>query len=152
MDFKAEVPMSSRSIPVLLAGILLAIGACFSFPLQAQTAAHVQRNWAVAPPSIPCFGSFGCGRRFDPRPAFAGALIGGVIAALSAPAYIDAPQVPPPYAQLPQRDPYGAPGRPTSQAQSIADGWQQFGESRRDTGNSSSQFIERWQRFFEPSQ
>jgi hypothetical protein len=78
-------------------------------------------------------------------------LIGGVIAALSARPYIDAPQVPLPDAQLLRPDPYDSSGRSTSRAGSIADGWQRFGESQRDTSNSTSQFVEGWQRFFEPS-
>jgi hypothetical protein len=64
---------------------------------------------------------------------------------------VEAPHVALPDAPLPQRDPYGSSGPSTSRARSIADGWQQFGESQRDTGNSTTEFVEGWQRFFEPS-
>jgi hypothetical protein len=136
--------MPAQSVAAkVVACLLLAAATCLSLPSYAQTVRHAPPHWA------------GAGRLHgipDPRAAVAGLLIGGVIGALSAPAYIDASPVPPPYTQLPPRDPYGSPGRATSQAESIADGWQQFGESRRDAGNSSAQFIESWQRFFEPSQ
>jgi hypothetical protein len=144
MRSNVEVPMPAQSIAArLIACILLAAAACVSFPSCAQTVRHAPPHWA------------GAGRLhgfpFDPRAAFAGALIGGVIAALSARPYIDAPQAPLHDAQLPQRDPYDSSGRSASRAGSIADGWQQFGESQRDTSKSTSQFVEGWQRFFEPS-
>jgi hypothetical protein len=87
----------------------------------------------------------------DPRAAVAGLLIGGVIAALSARPSVDAAQFALPDAQLSQRDPYGSSERSTTRAESMADRWQQFGGSQRDTSHSTSQFVEGWQRFFEPS-
>lgn len=136
--------MPAKSIATrLVACILLAAAACVPFPLYGQSVRYAPPHWA------------GAGRLhgvpFDPRAAVAGLLIGGVIAALSARPYIDAPQVPLPDAQLLRPDPYDSSGRSTSRAGSIADGWQRFGESQRDTSNSTSQFVEGWQRFFEPS-
>ncbi len=132
--------MHAESIAAkLVASILLAAAACVSFPSYGQTMRY-------APPPGRLHGV-----PFDPRAALAGALIGGVIAALSAPRYVNAPQVPFPDAPLPQPDPYDSSARSTSRAGSIADGWQQFGESQRDTSNSTSRFVEGWQRFFEPS-
>jgi hypothetical protein len=136
--------MPAQSIAArLVACILLAAAACVSCPSYGHTVRNAPPQWA------------GAGRLhgvpFDPRAAVAGLLIGGVIAALSAPRYVEAPQVPLPDAQLLRPDPYDSAGRATSRAGSIADGWQQFGESQRDTSNSTSQFVEGWQRFFEPS-
>ena len=131
--------MPAKSIaPRLVACLLLGVATCVSFPSYGQ-ARYAPPHWA------------GAGRLhgvpFDPRAAVAGLLIGGVIAALSARPYIDAPQVP-----FPDRpDPYDSAGGSTSRAGSIADRWQQFGESQRDTSSSTSQFVEGWQRFFEPS-
>jgi hypothetical protein len=139
MRSNAEVPVHAESIAgKLVASLLLAAAACVPFPSYGQTVRYAQPHWA------------GAGRLHgvpDPRAAIAGLLIGGVIAALSARPYIEAPQVP-----FPDRpDPYDSSGRSTSRAGSIADGWQQFGESKRDTSTSTSQFVEGWQRFFEPS-
>lgn len=133
--------MRAESIAAkLVACLFLAVAACVSFPSYGQTVRYAPPHWA------------GAGRLhglpFDPRAAVAGLLIGGVIAALSAPRYVEAPHVALPDAPVPQRDPYGSSGRSTSRAGSIADGWQQFGESQRDTSNSTSQFVEGWQRFF----
>jgi hypothetical protein len=77
-------------------------------------------------------------------------LIGGVLGALSARPYIDATQVAGTDRPL-RPDPYDSAGRSMSRAGSIADGWQQFGESQQDSRHSTSQFVEGWQRFFEPS-
>lgn len=136
--------MQAESIAAkLVASILLAVAACVSFPSHAQTVRYALPHWA------------GAGRlhgaHFDPRAAIAGALIGGVIAVLSAPPHFDAPHVASPDVPLLHRDPNGSSGPSTSRAASIADGWQQFGESQRDTSNSTSQFVEGWQRFFEAS-
>ena len=122
--------------------LLLAAATCVSFPSYAQAMRY-------APPHLA-----GGGRLHgipDPRAAVAGLLIGGVIAALSARPHVDTPHFALPDAPLPQRDPYGTSGRSTSGAGSIADGWQQFGESQRDTSKSTSQFVEGWQRCFELS-
>lgn len=135
--------MQAKSIAAkLVASILLTAAACVSSPSYGQTVRYAPPHWA------------GAGRLhgvpFDPRAAVAGLLIGGVIAALSARPYIDAPQVPLPDAQPLRSHPYDSAGRAASRAGSIADGWQQFGESQRDSSNSTSQFVEGWQRFFEP--
>ena len=135
--------MPAQSIAArLVRCLLLAAAVCVSSPSYAQTARYALPHWAGAGHlhSVP-----------DPRAAVAGLLIGGVIAALSARPYIDAPQVPFPDAQLLRPDPYDSAGRSASRAGSIADGWQQFGESQRATRHSTSQFVEDWQRFFEPS-
>jgi hypothetical protein len=136
--------MPTQSIATrLVAGLLFAAATSVSFPSYAQTLRYVPPHWA------------GAGRLHgvsDPRAAIAGLLIGGVIAALSARPQIDAPQVPFPDAQLLRPDPYDSAGRSTSRAGSIADSWQRFGEAQRDTNNTTSQFVEGWQRFFEPSQ
>ena len=131
--------MPAQSIAARLAACLLvAAAACVSFPSYAQTVRYAPPQWA------------GAGRLHgvpDPRAAVVGLLIGGVIAALSARPYIDARHVP-----FPDRpDPYDSSGRSTTRAASIADGWQQFGQSQRDASHSTSQFVEGWQRFFEPS-
>ena len=135
--------MPAQSIAArLVACLLLTAATCVSVPAYAQTVRYAPPHWA------------GAGRLHgvgDPRAAVAGLLIGGVIAALSARSYVDAPQFALPDAQVAQRDPYGSSERSTSPAGSIADGWQQFGESQRDTRHSTSQFVEGWQRFFEPS-
>ena len=126
----------------LVACLLLAAATCVSFPSYAQTVRYAPPHWA------------GAGRLHgvaDPRAAIAGLLIGGVIAALSARPSVDAAQFALPDAQLSQRDPYGSSERSTTRAESIADRWQQFGGSQRDTSHSTSQFVEGWQRFFEPS-
>jgi hypothetical protein len=143
MRSNAEVPMPAQSVAArVVASLLLAAAACLSFPSYAQTVKYAPPHWA------------GAGRLHgipDPRAAVAGLLISGVIAALSARPYIGAPQVPLPDAQLLGPDPYDSSGLSTSPAGSIADGWQQFGESQRNTSKSTPQFVEDWQRFFEPS-
>ena len=144
MRSNAEVPMPAQSIAArLVACLLLVATTCVSFPSYAQAVRYAPPYWA------------GAGRLHgigDPRAAVAGLLIGGVIAALAARPYVDAPQVPFPDVQRLRADSYDSAGRSPSGAGSIADGWQQFGESRRDTSHSTSHFVEGWQRFFEPSQ
>ncbi|MGH8674944.1 MAG: hypothetical protein ACREVG_11605 [Burkholderiales bacterium] len=171
--------MQAESIAARLVAVtLLASAACVSFPLYGQTVMYAQPHWAAAAPppwalgaasgaqfgaqvsamnpAIRCRGgrSFTCGAHFDPRPVFAGALLGGVIAALSAPVYYDAPFAGAPEARWLQRDRSEPSPNSTGRAPSIADGWQQFGapNARAYGSTDRTQFVEAWQRFFEPSQ
>jgi len=116
----------------------------------AQIGAHV----SAANPTIRCFGrrSFGCSAHFDPRPIFAGALIGGLLGALSTPRYYQPPSTHPLGSPQHTSDP---PLVNSNHGAWIADNWQQFGDPRPDTieKNSAigSQFVDRWQQFFEPA-
>ena len=160
----------------LLAAIFLTISAAASFPLHSQDIGYPPMPWTVVPasrfasgiasgaqfgahvsaanPAIRCFGgrSFSCGARLDPRPIFAGALIGGLLGALSTPAYYHAAFAPRPGSLQPAPDP-----RPvhSSHGAWIAENWQQFGNPLRssieDNSAVSSQFVEKWQQFFEPA-
>ena len=170
--------MRTESIAArLIAVTLLASAACVSFPLYGQTMMYAQPYWAAAPPpfalgaasgaqfgaqlsamnpTIRCRGgrSFTCGAHFDPRPIFAGALLGGVIAALATPVYYNAPFTSASEARWLQRDRSGPSPNSTDRGPSIADSWQQFGapNARAYGSPDRTQFVEAWQRFFEPSQ
>lgn len=143
--------MQTRSPVFALVATLLAACACIPFPLHAQSASRfdLQSHRLLGPV------------RLDPRPIFAPALIGGLIGLA-----VSGPYRP---AQVPQSDdnfrsPLDArwsqqsvtqPAHSSvSRAPSIAEGWQQFGELRREENRrgreSGAQFTEHWQRFFEP--
>lgn len=183
--------MHPRSPDRCLVCILIAVGACTPLSLYGQSAPHyipygAQPQWAVAPapgwvagagagallgaqvsamnPMVRCFGgrSFSCGLRFDPRPMFAGALIGGMIGqALSFPhEYAPVPYYGATFGGTPGASwaPEGSsepPRRAASRALSIADDWTHMGEVRRDNLSPPTaarpRFVEDWQRFFEPS-
>jgi len=126
--------------------------------------ALVGAHFSAMNPMIRCHGgrSFACGARLDPRPMFAAALIGGLIGnALSFPhEYAPAPYYGAVYGGAPGASwaPEGSsepPRRAAIRAPSIADGWNQTGDvQREDFGRVAagrSQFVEDWQRFFEPS-
>ena len=183
--------MNTRSPVAWLVSIFVAVGACAPLPLYGQYATHylpygAQPQWAVVyPPGwaagagagallgaqvsamnpvIRCYGgrSFTCGPRFDPRPMFAGALIGGVIGhALSFPhEYAPVPYYGAAYSGAPgaswaSEGSSEPPRRAASRAPSIADDWTHIGEVQREgfsrPAAGRSQFVEDWQRFFEPS-
>jgi hypothetical protein len=92
---------------------------------------------------------------------FIGALIGSIIGALSLPhEYAPVPYYGAAYTGAPSASwaPEGSsepPRRAANRASSIADGWTQIGEVQREGFSrptaDRSQFIEDWQRFFEPS-
>lgn len=158
-----------------LAAISLAVGATASFPLYGQDNGYPPMPWtAVSPPpfalgmasgaqfgarvsaanpAIRCIGRrpFSCGAHFDPRPILAGALIGGLLGALSTPVYYGVPFVP--QTGSLQHTPEPHPMN-SSHGAWTADAWQQFGNPRPDSIEksraTSSQFVERWQQFFEP--
>lgn len=115
-------------------------------------------------PMIRCTGgrSFSCGARLNPRPLFVGALLGGMIGrALSFPheyapvPYYGATFGATPGTSWPSESTLEPPRRAANRAPSIADGWTQIGEVRREgfgrVAADRSHFIEEWQRFFEPS-
>jgi hypothetical protein len=159
-----------------LAVFLLAIGLAASFPVYSQGIDHAHTHWNVASPppfaagmisgaqfgaqvsaanpTFRCAGgrSFGCGAHFDPRPILAGALIGGLLSALSTPRYYPAPFVPNTGSlqHVPELSAMNS-----GQGGWIADAWQQFGNPRSDLSESQSDvrsnFVERWQQFFEPA-
>ena len=164
--------MQVRSIAAsFLATLVSAVGACLSPPSCAQTAEQEAYGWVTAPspfaagmasgmhfgaqvsamyPGIRCSGvrSFTCGAHFSARPILAGALLGGLIGALSSPVHYG----PTPWASE-ARPPVGHDSFPASSAAgaSIADRWQEFGRDPRPASNASAPFVESWQRFFEPS-
>ena len=115
------------------------------FALGMASGAQFGAQVSAMNPTIRCAGArfFSCGPHFSGRPVLAGALIGGLIGALTTPVYYGAPYV----ADTTQQVPHP----PSASAVSpIADGWLQTQTSRRDSA-ASSQFIENWQRFFEPA-
>jgi len=81
-----------------------------------------------------------------------GVLIGGVLGALSTPSYYPAP-LGPHTGSLPHTSNPHPPD--SSPGAWIADNWQHFGGPRRDSaerrGAEGSQFVEKWQQFFEPA-
>jgi hypothetical protein len=97
-------------------------------------------------PTIRCAGgrSFTCSPHFNARPVLAGALIGGLIGALTTPVYYGGPYMPDTSSMQQVAYPLSASASP------IADGWLQTGTPRRDSA-ASFQFVESWQRFFEPA-
>jgi hypothetical protein len=167
---------AESTVARVAAALSLAVGATASFPLYSQDIGYPPMPWTVvspppfalgvasgaqfgaqvsaANPTIRCIGgrSLSCGAHFDPRPILAGALIGGLLGALSRPAYYHSPFVP--LAGSLQRTP--EPQLVNSgHGAWIADSWQPFGnpgsdsiEKNRATG---AQFVERWQQFFEPA-
>ena len=148
----------------LIAAVLLVVGANLSLPVYSQTIAYpppfalgmasgAQFGAKVSAmnPTIRCTGgrSFGCGAPFDSRPILAGALIGGLIGALSIPPYHEMPL----YYEMPiSRGASSALQVSSPMSTSFADSWQRFGNANPDSRTSNgADFIERWQRFFEPS-
>jgi hypothetical protein len=143
----------------LIAALLLVVGASLSLPVYSQTIAYppplalgmasVAQLGAQASamnPAIRCAGgrSSICGVHSGSRPILAGALIGALIGALSTPLYYEVP-LSPGAGSAQQNSPVGT---------SIADSWRRFGETDPDaraSARAASEFIERWQRFFEPS-
>jgi hypothetical protein len=168
---QAELTAAKR-----VAGIFLTIGLAASFQVYSQGIGQAPIPWHVASappialgmisgaqfgaqvsaanPTFRCIGrgSFSCGAHFDPRPILAGALIGGLLSALSTPVYYHAPFVP--HTGSLQHIP-GPPPVNSSQGAWIADAWQQFGNPRSDSiennSDNNSKFVERWQQFFEPA-
>lgn len=141
-----------------IAAVFLIFGAGLSLPVYSQAIAYpppfalgvasgAQFGAQVSAmnPTIRCVGgrSFSCGPHFSGRPILAGALIGGLIGALTTPVYYGGPYMPDTSSM--QRVAYP----PSVSASPIADGWLQTGTPRRDSA-ASSQFVESWQRFFEP--
>lgn len=142
-----------------IAAIFLIFGAGLSLPVYSQAIAYPApfalgmasgaqygAQLSAMHPTIRCVGgrSFSCGPHFSARPILAGALIGGLIGALTTPVYYGAPYVPDASAMQPVAYPRSVSASP------IADGWLQTGTPRRDSA-ASSQFVENWQRFFEPA-
>jgi len=130
----------------------------------ASAGAHLGAQVSAMNPMVRCAGgrSFVCGVRLDPRPMFVGALIGGVIGhAHSFPhEYAPVPYYGATYSGAPSASwaPEGSPEPPrraASRAASIADDWTQMGKVQREGFSpptaGRSQFVEDWQRFFEPS-
>lgn len=123
----------------------------------AGAGAHIGAQVSAMNPMIHCTGgrSFACGARLGPRPMFVGALIGGMIGhALSFPHESAPVQYYGATYSTPERS-LESQRRAEHRAPSIADGWTQIGEVQREGSSPStaarSQFIEDWQRFFEPS-
>ena len=116
------------------------------FALGAASGAHFGAQVSAMNPTIRCVGgrSFSCGPHFSGRPILAGALIGGLIGALTTPVYYGGPYVQDTTQQFPH-PPMSAIG-----ASPIADAWLRTETPRRDSA-AGSQFIESWQRFFEPA-
>jgi len=166
---------AQSTVTKCLAAILFTVGAAASFPLHSQGAADPPAHWVAPPPpfllgiasgaqfggqvsaanpTLLCFGrgSFGCGAHFDPRPIFAGALIGGLLGALSTPSYYPAPLGPHTGSLQHTSNPYPPD---SSHGAWIADNWQHFGGPRPDSaqrsGAEGSQFVQKWQQFFEPA-
>jgi hypothetical protein len=144
----------------LIAALFLIVGPGWSLPVCSQAIAYPPpfalgmasgaqfgAQASAMNPTIRCAGgkSFSCGSDFSGRPVLAGALIGGLIGALTTPVYYGAPYV----ADTTQPVPY-PPSVNAVRASQIADNWLQTQPPRRDSP-ASSQFIENWQRFFEPS-
>ena len=130
----------------------------------ASAGAHFGAQVSAMNPVVRCFGgrSFTCGARLDPRPLFVGALIGGMIGhALSFPheyapvPYYGATFGGTPGPSWPSEGTSEPPRRAANRAPSIADNWTQIGEVQREgfgrDAAGRSQFVEHWQRFFEPS-
>ena len=157
-----------------LAAIFLAIGTVAPLPSYSQGTAYPPRQWVAPPPfalgmasgaqfgahvsaanpTIRHFGRqpFSHGAHFDPRPIVAGALIGGLLGALSAPAYYQPPSLPTMGSLQLTSDP---PLVNSNHGAWIADNWQQFGNPGRNgietNRANSSPFVEKWQQFFEPA-
>ena len=142
-----------------MAAIFLVFGAGLSLPVYSQAIAYpppfalgvasgTQFGAQVSAmnPTIRCVGgrSFSCGPHFSGRPILAGALIGGLIGALATPVYYGGP----PY--VPDTSSMQVAYPPSVGASPIADAWLQTGTPRRDSA-ASSQFVDSWQRFFEPA-
>jgi len=143
----------------LIAASFLLFGAGLSLPVYSQAIAYpppfalgmasgAQFGAQVSAmnPTIRCAGgkSFSCGPHFSGRPVLAGALIGGLIRALTTPVHYGAPYVADTTQQVPYPPSVGA-------VSPVADGWLQTQTPSRDSA-ASSPFIESWQRFFEPAQ
>jgi hypothetical protein len=154
--------MQARLIAAkLIAALVVIFGAGLSLPSYSQTVAYpppfvlgmasgAQFGAQVSAmnPAIHCAGgrSFSCTPHFSGRPILAGALIGGLISALTTPVYYGAPYMPDTSSM--QYVPYPASVSAVG-ASPIADNWLQTETPRGDSA-ASSQFIESWQKFFEP--
>ena len=167
---------AESTLAKVAAAISLAVGATASFPLYSQDIGYPPMPWTVvspppfalgmtsgaqlgaqvsaANPAIRCIGgrSLSCGAHFDPRPILAGALIGGLLGALSRPAYDQSPFVPRTGSLQHAPEP---PPVNSGQGAWIADSWQQFGNPGSDSIERNraigAQFVEKWQQFFEPA-
>ncbi len=141
-----------------IAALFLIFAAGFSLPAYSQpiaypppfalgmaSGAQFGAQVSAMNPAVYCAGgrSFSCVPRFSGRPILAGALIGGLIGALTTPVYYGGPY-PTDMGSLQQ----AAYPHPVS-ASPIADGWLQTQTPRREPA-ASSQFVDSWQKFFEP--
>jgi len=163
----APLPLYGQSVPHYLpygSHPQWAVAPAYGWAHGAAAGAHLGAQVSAMNPMIRCSGgrSFTCGARLDPRPMFVGALIGGLIGhALSsqhenAPLpYYGAASTGAPSASWAPEGSSEPPPRAASRAPSIADNWTHIGEVRREgfgrDAAARSQFVEEWQRFFEPS-
>ena len=116
------------------------------FALGMASGAQFGAQVSAMNPSVRCAGGrrFSCGPHFSGRPILAGALIGGLIGALTTPIYQGGPYVPDTSSMQQVAYP------PSVSASPIADAWLRTETPRRDSA-AGSQFVESWQRFFEPA-